>query len=498
MENYFTTCKKPLCFSKLLHGLSHSDEVNHHLLSDAQTQVYYRDLLDYFSRIESFLREQNIAPDDCVAFECHNTVAAIVVLLALFDRGQHLLLLPPQGNTLKEPGFKPEVPAFCKAHLTVFSSQQEQAASAEISPENITSLISVDSHVLFDTEAYHRLPLNGQRLLLLRTSGSMGDAKIVRFSHEKLLGNAINCVERFALNTESRVTIAVPVFHLYGLAAGLIPSLLAGASLNVQDNTNILRFMAHERRFKPNIVYLNPTLAIMLLKGRRNSKPFIQTISAGAALPEKVYHDYRERFGPFTNLYGSTELGAAATTIMQHDMQYDKNRPNRLMPMSGVKMTVDSTNNTLHCLHPCGFDGYLNSQGQSLAVETSPYSTGDVAKILEGGEFELLGRQNDSTNRDGFLVRFADIENALLQTGEVEQAIVIHGSKETPRGQKLHAFCIAKKSSSNPITSQTIRQACFSLLPKYAVPDDITLWRTFPLSSSGKIDRQSLQQLITE
>ncbi len=472
-------------FTELLDKQYQSDTVAGNDINDATSRVRYRDLPAFFATLAAHLQAQGIGRDDCIACECQNTTAALIVLLALFYRGQHLLLLPPQDNPLKEPGFKPEIPAFCKIHLTV--------SEGEADATGITHLLNIYQYDQFDATAYTRLEPGEKRLLLLRTSGSMGNAKIVRFSHANLLGNAANCVRRFELTTQSRITIAVPIFHMYGLGAGFVPALLAGACINVQTNTNILRFMENERRFKPDVVYLNPTLATMLLKGRRNSQPYTRTISAGAALSESLYHDYRERFGLFTNLYGSTEMGAAATTVAH----LDGDKPNRLLPMPGVKMLIDPDSRALRCLHPYGFDGYINSQGEPLPVTTRPYNTSDDAKNLEDGRIELLGRQSDSTNRAGFLVQFTDIENALLRTGEVEQAVVLSGQQETVRGQKLYAFCISKKTTpSRDITSQSIRQACFEQLPRYAVPDEIILMEAFPLAPSGKINRRLLQQHI--
>lgn len=476
-------------FTELLDGLARTDSLKSNAFGDATTQVCYQQLPAYFDALETYLQAQNISPDDCVAFECQNTTAALVVLLTLFYRGQHLLLLPPEGSPLKEPGFKPDIPVFCRLHLTVSGSE------ADTDSGQITRLLNIYPNEQFNASAFAGLSVCNDRLLLLRTSGSMGDAKIVRFSHTKLLGNTANCTQRFELKATSRVTVAVPVFHMYGLGAGFIPALMAGANINVQANTNILRFLENERRFKPDVVYLNPTLATMLLKGRRSKQAFARTISAGAVFPEPVYREYRERFGPLTNLYGSTEMGAAATTVNH----LDGDLAGLLLPMTGVEMHIDADSQALHCLHPYGFDGYLNSRGEKLPISTYPYNTGDVARSLPDGRIEMLGRQSDSTNRAGFLVQFADIENALLRTGKVEQAVVLCGSQQNVRGQTLYAFCIPKKGDVMPdITPQSIRQACFEQLPRYAVPDEIFLKATLPLASSGKVNRLLLQQQILE
>ncbi len=356
-------------------------------------------------------------------------------------------------------------------------------------PKTLIKGVNSYHNPLFNHVAYQRLDLSEPQILL-RTSGSMGDAKMVVFTHAKLLANAMNCVSRFGLDENSRVTITVPIFHLYGLGAGLIPALIAGACIDLQADTNILRFMDHQRRFKPNVVYLNPTFCAMLVKMRRkNQQPFKQTISAGAALSTTLHQVYQVHFGQLTNLYGSTEMGAAATSINETTTSF--------YPMPDVEMTIDE-NKRLYCTHAYGFNGYVNSQGEAIAISTSPYKTGDIANSLDNNCFELIAREADSCNRAGFLVQFHDIEQALLKIDTVTQVFVLSSEEEiTLRGQKLYAFCQLKEAPPYAADREKkIRQACFNLLPRYAVPDEIILRASFPLLANGKIDRQTLKQSI--
>lgn len=467
-------------FASLFEHLSHSANS----ISSLDMNVPYTAFPHYFETIETHLNASNISRNDCIALECQNSLSAILVLLCLLNRGQHLLLLPPQDDPLRSTGLQPDTPVFCKSAISV--------SEGVFTPSGITDLIHASPNPSYDPLVMKKLNTYGGRLLLLRTSGSMGDAKIVQFSQAKLLGNSSNCTIRFGLQSDSRITIAVPVYHQYGLGAGLVPSLLAGASVNIQENTNILKFMAHNRSFDPDIVYLNPTLITMLLNGRRGDQHYTRTITASAALPDKLYQDYQARFGSLINLYGSTEMGAAATTLAEQG----EDSPSRLTPMPSVKMLIDKSTQALSCQHPYGFDGYINSQGEVLPVTTCPYNTGDVAKALSNGRIELLGRQDDSTNRSGHLVHFADIENALLQTEQVGAAVVLCSQQQDIRGNRLIAYCTPKQGKNNgDISSQSIREACFEQLPRYAVPDEIILRDEFPLAPSGKIDRRTLQQL---
>jgi len=300
-----------LSFAKMLNVLSQSANLSEHSMGDGSTQVTYANFPDYFECVDNYLQAKNISKNVCIAFECQNTTSTLLVLLALFYRGQNILLLPTAGDSLKEKNFKPDIPTFCQVHLMV----DLLSPSADLSPSTLISLINMQQNLLFDKLAVKRLNLTESHLLM-RTSGSTGDAKIVKFSHANILGKAASCVQRFDLSANSRVMIPVPVFHMYGLGAAFIPALLSGAHIDLQRNINILRFMEHERRFKPDTVYLNPTLCLMILKRKNN--PSFKAISAGAVLKKTLAKEIVARFNVFFNLYGSTEMGAVATASFFH------------------------------------------------------------------------------------------------------------------------------------------------------------------------------------
>jgi acyl-CoA synthetase (AMP-forming)/AMP-acid ligase II len=74
-------------------------------------------------------------------------------------------------------------------------------------------------------------------------------------SHDKLLKNAQNCVNRWELDGKDRMTIPVPIFHMYGLGAAFLPGILAGASIDFQANSNLLKYLQREKDFNPNIAW---------------------------------------------------------------------------------------------------------------------------------------------------------------------------------------------------------------------------------------------------
>ncbi|MFZ6846635.1 AMP-binding protein, partial [Undibacterium sp. RuTC16W] len=63
---------------------------------------------------------------------------------------------------------------------------------------------------------------------ILFTSGSEGTPKGVVLSHRNILANAMQSLTRVAVNGQDKVFNVLPVFHSFGLTAGLVMPLVAG------------------------------------------------------------------------------------------------------------------------------------------------------------------------------------------------------------------------------------------------------------------------------
>jgi acyl-CoA synthetase (AMP-forming)/AMP-acid ligase II len=96
-------------------------------------------------------------------------------------------------------------------------------------------------------------------------------------------------------------------------------------------------------------------------------------------------------------------------------------------------------------------------------------------------------------NRDGLLVSFADVENAIQKIEGIETVVVV-SEGESQRGKRLIACCVPIKGTE--IHETGIRSACFDILPRRAIPDDIVFFESLPLLPSGKVDRQKLIRMV--
>lgn len=457
-------------------------------LSDGSSTCSYADLESVFAAIDSSLEEFGVRAVDWLAFECPNTVPGAAALLYLLDRRRSFVLLPPRSPRAELKPDSPAVPSFCRFALIPRGAGDHPSAgwSFETAP-----LASVQGSGPI-------APQGG--MVCVVTSGSTATPKLAAFETSKLIGNALACVERLRLHCSDRVIIPAPIFHMFGLGVAFLPAVACRASVDLMQDANVLKFLAREKAFQPNVAFFTPNFCESLLRIRKSHRHYRFTASGGDKLSPALHEQFEERFGTLVRVYGSTELGVVAAGSPDDPVEFRRTTIGRLVP--GVRFCAVGANDTsrgsgeglrrLGFHHPWAFSGYLDSTGEWV-YRYDPdecYDMHDVGRFHAGEYLEVLGRTDHQVKRDGELVAFADVEMALVAIPGVSQAAVFSDGR-CARGDTLVACCVPDSAQS--IDERTIRAACRSRMPAYAVPDRVVFTAELPLLDSGKVDRAALR-----
>lgn len=472
----------------------HSESWSANVLTDGQIICSYQDILQVFADIQELVTKQNIGIGDCLALKCDNSVPSALVLLYLLEKGYSFLLLPKEVQASPEFKSTQSVPRFCQYLIT---AQSFTEGSNPVSLSDPAGFLDIDKN-----EDWIDGLLKGNHLgekLYMRTSGSTGTPKIAVHSHRKLLENALNCRQRLGIKSDDRVAIPVPIYHMYGLGAAFLPSVLVGTSIDLQKGANLLRYLQREKEFNPNVTFMTPIFCETLLKGRKSPRPYRLTVAAGDRIREETFARYESQFGPVVKLYGSTEMGAIAAASPDEPQQVRAKTVG--LPMSDVQLRVEesqgeSTDQTkgvgeIFCHREYGFDGYIDVDCNPInqSEDINWFRTKDLGRIGPDGRVEILGRCDHSVNRDGLLILFSDVEQA-IETIDGIESVVLVSQGESQRGTGIVAYCLLTKGTT--ITEADIRASCFNILAKRAIPDRILLVNSLPMLANGKIDRQKL------
>jgi aspartate racemase len=118
------------------------------------------------------------------------------------------------------------------------------------------------------------------------------------------------------------------------------------------------------------------------------------------------------------------------------------------------------------------------------------YKTGDLCRYLPDGNIEFLGRIDNQAKIRGFRIELEEIESALAEHPAVSSAAIVV-REEVPDDKRLAAYVVPHRST-NPPTSNALRDFLKAKLPDYMVPTDFFTIEALPLTPNGKVDRLAL------
>jgi thioesterase domain-containing protein/acyl carrier protein len=115
------------------------------------------------------------------------------------------------------------------------------------------------------------------------------------------------------------------------------------------------------------------------------------------------------------------------------------------------------------------------------------YKTGDLGRILDDGNFEFLGREDQQVKVRGVRVELSEIENALRSHAGVKDGVVIE--REDGSGTKfLCAYVVLDQAAA----SAELREHLLKELPEYLIPSAFVILDALPLLPNGKVNRKAL------
>ncbi len=123
------------------------------------------------------------------------------------------------------------------------------------------------------------------------------------------------------------------------------------------------------------------------------------------------------------------------------------------------------------------------------------YRTGDVARWLENGAVEYLGRSDDQLKIRGQRIELGDIDRAMQSLADVAQAVThacVLNKSATGGGDARQLVGYLVSSSGEPLPLDDMRERLAALLPAHMVPVALVQLDDFPLSANGKLDRKAL------
>ncbi|HEY54092.1 MAG TPA: amino acid adenylation domain-containing protein, partial [Caldilineae bacterium] len=483
-------------------------------LSFEDTHYTYRELNARANQLAHHLRKRGVGPETLVGLLQERSAEIVIAILGIMKAGGAYVPIDPvypaerMAFMLKDT----EAPL-----LITQSSLKERAAGQTI---DILSLDESWDEIGQEPESNPTHVVEPHNLAyVIYTSGSTGRPKGVLITHANVVRLMTATEPWYHFDEEDVWTL----FHSYAFDFSvweLWGALLYGGRLVVVPYlVSRSPESFYELLLAEGVTVLNqtPSAFRQLIRAAESAEKPSElalrwVIFGGEALELQSLQPWFELFGDekpqLVNMYGITETTVHVTyrPISQVD----------LAAGAGSVIGGPIPDLTLYVLdrngepQPFGVPGELHVGGAGVArgylkrPELSAerfipdpfggdptgrlYKTGDLARLLPGGDVEYMGRIDFQVKIRGFRVELGEIESVLDRHEAVRESVVLV-REDAPGDQRLVAYVTAAGAG---VDAGELRTHCLRSLPDYMVPAAFVTLEAIPLTNNGKVDRKAL------
>ncbi|MEZ5844448.1 MAG: acyl-[ACP]--phospholipid O-acyltransferase [Hyphomicrobiaceae bacterium] len=337
---------------------------------------------------------------------------------------------------------------------------------------------------------------------ILFTSGSEGTPKGVVLSHRNMLANATQALARVAAHGDDKVFNVLPVFHSFGLTAGLVMPLVGGIPVYLYPSPLHYRIV-------PELVYqTNATILFgtdTFLNGyARAAHPYdfhnVRLILAGAeAVKQRTRDVYMDRFGVrILEGYGVTET--APVIAINTPLASKAGTVGRLLPLIEARLEPvpgieGERTGRLYVRGPNVMLGYYRVENPGVLEPPVDgwHDTGDIVAIDAQGFVAIKGRAKRFAKIGGEMVSLSAVEAMAAEVWPGVISVVV-SVPDTRKGERL----VLVTSDGKASRADFLRHAKLKGASELAVPADIMVVSHVPLLGSGKPDYVATKRLVEE
>ena len=324
--------------------------------------------------------------------------------------------------------------------------------------------------------------------LLLTTSGSTGNPKLVRLSRAAVRANAEGIAERLGITADDVTPTTLPLFYTFGLSV-LSSHLLRGATV-VLERTGILQrdFWTAVNEHGITSIAGVPYQYEMLRRLRFDPAkyPSLRTLTqAGGRLRSELVADFAQRMaavgGRLFVMYGQTEA-TARMAVLPPERLADKLGSVGLPLPGGAFSIVDGE---VVYTGPNTMLGYAETAADLARGDDhgGVLRTGDLGHLDDEGFLFITGR----------LKRIGKVFGVRVNLDDVERELAPHGAVAAVAGDdKLHVFV----EGADPATAQVIRKELVAFLDTHFTGVEVRGVEALPLLPTGKIDYRALEAAL--
>lgn len=406
---------------------------------------------------------------------------------------------------------KETLPPVLRFLFTVAKEKKEGDRIAALEPGDVWMQDLLKKHENSPKPNIEILP--DDTALFQYSGGTTGVPKGAVALHRNIVANTLQMKAWFINAEEGKevVLMGIPLFHVYGMVAGMNFGMTIGASMVMVPNARDLKdVLVNISKFKATLFPAVPLLynALSNHPDVKAGKYDLSSIKACISGSAPLMRETKEAFEKLTGGkvfegFGMSETPTAATC----NPLIGENKVGSIgMPLPDVDIKIISLDDgetempqgeigEIVVNAPNVMKGYHNMPTETanslrtLKDGKTWLFTGDIARMDEDGYFYIVDRKKELIKPGGFQVWPREVEEAIMSHPKVLE-VGVGGIPDPHRGETVKAWIVAKPGET--LTEDEIKAHCKEHLAPYKVPTHYEFRSELPKTTVGKILRREL------
>jgi O-succinylbenzoic acid--CoA ligase len=472
-------------------------------------RISYRELNEAGRRTATGLAQAGLRGGERLALYTGNCVEFVIAALAAWRLGAIVVPI----NTRNSRDELAYMLGQCKAAMLIYEREFAARVPDTDALPDLRHCYATGGtagpHAAFESLLLHAgdtpaaQPGEEDTAVILYTSGTTGHPKGAMLTHLNLVHSVLHFRQAMGLGAQERSLLAVPISHVTGLVAILLPMLHLGGTVVMLREFKAPDFLALAANEHITHTLVVPAIYNLLLRhpdfGNYDLSSWRVGGFGGAPMPEPTITELAARLPNLTpvNAYGATET-TSPTTCMPLGLQAaNLDSVGQVLPCADVRVMDDSgvevaagTAGELWIGGPMVVPGYWdNPEATKREFIAGYWKSGDIGSIDAQGFVRVFDRKKDMINRGGYKVYSAEVESVLVAHPDVLEAALI-GVPDPVLGEKTHAHVVARGN----VDAEAIRRHVAAALADYKIPDFVSLREEpLPRNPNGKVLKRLLR-----
>ena len=347
--------------------------------------------------------------------------------------------------------------------------------------------------------------------VLLFTSGTTAEPKSAILDHDNLLAYVLNTNVLASSGEDDAVLLAVPPFHIAGVA-GVLSAVFSGRRIVPLGRFTAEAWVDAAQREAVTHAFLVPTMLARIVAQLEErgglALPTLRTVSyGGARMPIPVLERALELFpnAGFVNAYGLTETSATVTMLGPEEHRAALASPDPVVrarlgsagrPVAGIEIeVVDGDGRPV----PPGTEGTIRIRGDqvsgryveraSIVGDDGWLVTGDLGSLDADGYLFVHGRSDDVIIVGGENISPGEVEDCLLRHPAVT-AVAVVGVPDEEWGEQVGAMVTTAGEVDGAELSAWVRGRLGGL----KAPKTVAVADELPMTPTGKVLRRVVRE----